>query len=92
MGTVGVISHSTSERKRLPRADPATSRAPPAAMERAAADHPGWTESGPNHGFPEILKNHDFHRKIQVAKSIGGTVVGHPGHAYATGNGSRRHL
>ena len=34
------------------RTDPATSRAPPAAIERAAADHPGWTESGPNHGFP----------------------------------------
>ena len=35
-----------------PRTDPAASRAPPVAMERAAAEHPGWTESGPNYGFP----------------------------------------
>ena len=38
-----------------PRTDPAASRALPAAMERAAANHPGWTESDQNHGFPENL-------------------------------------
>ena len=36
-----------------PRTDTAASRALPVAMERAAADHPGWPESGQNHGFPE---------------------------------------
>ena len=38
-----------------PRTDPAASRALPVAMERAAADHPGWPESDPNHEFPENL-------------------------------------
>ena len=54
------------------RTNPAASRAPPAAMERAEAEHPGWAESAKIHDFLKILKNHDFHRKIKVAKSIGG--------------------
>ena len=38
-----------------PRTDPASSRALPVAMEGAAAKHPGLTESGQNHGFPENI-------------------------------------
>ena len=67
-----------------------------APLESPAVSLPGQPAHEPKpmdfkdfQGFSEIFENHDFYSKNKSRQIASGMFLGHPGHAYVSGNDSQ---